>query len=130
MALVSLQLATYVIISIAFAFGTASIFLRLYCRWRLQIFGPDDAVAIFLFVCDMYQSSKTYTDGLLVCQYDAAGNPLQFSLIRMWTVSLYRRCLDNYGTTTDSTRPAGQAPPGMMEHITKVRKPLNLRNWK
>jgi hypothetical protein len=50
MTLENLRPLTYVIISIAFALGTTSIFLRLYCRWRLQVFGRDDMVAIFLFV--------------------------------------------------------------------------------
>lgn len=120
MTLVNLQPVTYVIISIAFAFGTASIFLRLYCRWRLQIFGRDDAVAIFLFVRGVYQSNATYADVVLVCEYYATGKPLHFPLIWVWIVSLYRQCVNNYGTTTDMIRPAGQAPPSIMEHITKV----------
>lgn len=87
MTLVNLRPVTYVIISIAFAFGTASIFLRLYCRWRLQIFGRDDAVAIFLFVRGVFQLGGTYTDVALVCEYYAAGNTVHFPLIRMWIVS-------------------------------------------
>lgn len=51
MAIENLQPITYVVISIAFAFGTASIFLRLYCRmFMVKTFGRDDAVAVFLFV--------------------------------------------------------------------------------
>lgn len=47
----SLQIWAYVIISIAFALGTSSLLLRLYCRWRLKTFGHDDAAAAFLIVC-------------------------------------------------------------------------------
>lgn len=51
MAIENLQPITYVVISIAFALGTASIFLRLYCRiFMVKTFGRDDAVAIFLLV--------------------------------------------------------------------------------
>lgn len=50
MAVENLQPIAYAVISIAFALGSASIFLRLYCRWRLRTFGKDDAAAIFLFV--------------------------------------------------------------------------------
>ncbi|RAH41715.1 uncharacterized protein BO95DRAFT_422195 [Aspergillus brunneoviolaceus CBS 621.78] len=56
MALENLQPLTYGIISAAFAIGTCSIFLRLYCRLRHQSFGTDDAVAIILlFVNGMQQ---------------------------------------------------------------------------
>ena len=46
----SLQIWSYVIISTAFALGTSSILLRLYCRWRLKALGNDDVAAGFLFV--------------------------------------------------------------------------------
>lgn len=50
MAVDNLRPLAYVIISIAFALGTVSILLRLYCRWRLRTLGRDDAAAVFLFV--------------------------------------------------------------------------------
>ena len=50
MAIENLQPLVYAIASIAFALGTTSIFLRLYCRWRLRIFGGDDYMVFFLFV--------------------------------------------------------------------------------
>lgn len=50
MAIENLQPLAYVVASIAFAIGTCSIFLRLYCRWRLRIFGWDDFVAVGLLV--------------------------------------------------------------------------------
>lgn len=50
MAIENLQPVAYVVSSIAFAIGTCSIFLRLYCRWRLRIFGWDDFVAVGLLV--------------------------------------------------------------------------------
>lgn len=50
MAVENLQPIAYAVISVAFALGTGSILLRLYCRWRLRTFGRDDAAAVFLFV--------------------------------------------------------------------------------
>lgn len=50
MAIENLQPLAYVVTSIAFAIGACSIFLRLYCRWRLRIFGCDDFVAVGLLV--------------------------------------------------------------------------------
>lgn len=50
MAIENLQPLAYVVASVAFAIGTCSIFLRLYCRWRLRLFGCDDFVAVALFV--------------------------------------------------------------------------------
>lgn len=51
MALENLQTVTYIVISVIFALGTASIFLRLYCRvLLLKSFGWDDAMAVFLLV--------------------------------------------------------------------------------
>lgn len=50
MAIENLRPLAYVVASIAFAIGTCSIFLRLYCRWRLRLFGCDDFVAVSLFV--------------------------------------------------------------------------------
>lgn len=58
MAIENLQPIAYVVISITFALGTASIFLRLYCRvFMVKIFGRDDAVAVFLFVRTLLFSS-------------------------------------------------------------------------
>ena len=50
MAIENLQPLAYAVASIAFALGTSSIFLRLYCRWRLRTFGGDDYMVFFLFV--------------------------------------------------------------------------------
>ena len=50
MAIENLQPLAYAVVSIAFALGTSSIFLRLYCRWRLRTFGGDDYMVFFLFV--------------------------------------------------------------------------------
>ena len=50
MAIENLQPLAYAVASIAFALGTSSIFLRLYCRWRLRTFGSDDYMVVLLFV--------------------------------------------------------------------------------
>lgn len=50
MATGNLQPLSYAVISIAFALGTLSILLRLYCRWSLRVFGRDDMVVVILFV--------------------------------------------------------------------------------
>lgn len=51
MAIENIQPLTYAVISVAFAIGTFSILLRLYCRgFMLKTFGRDDAVAVFLLV--------------------------------------------------------------------------------
>lgn len=51
MAINNLQPVAYIVISLAFAVGTSSIFLRLYCRAiLLRTFGRDDIAAIFLLV--------------------------------------------------------------------------------
>ncbi|RDW90561.1 uncharacterized protein DSM5745_02336 [Aspergillus mulundensis] len=60
MAVDNLRPLAYAVITIAFALGTASIFLRLYCRWRLRTFGLDDAAAIFLFCVNNVQQAILY----------------------------------------------------------------------
>ncbi|KAL1961493.1 hypothetical protein VTN77DRAFT_1672 [Rasamsonia byssochlamydoides] len=61
MAIENLQPLTYAVISVAFAVGTLSIFLRLYCRaFLLKTFGLDDAVAIFLLLVNSMQQSVLY----------------------------------------------------------------------
>lgn len=50
MAIENLQPLAYAVSTITFVIGTCSIFLRLYCRWRLRVFGWDDFMALFLFV--------------------------------------------------------------------------------
>ncbi|KAL3480980.1 hypothetical protein BJX99DRAFT_194707 [Aspergillus californicus] len=60
MAVDNLRPLAYVIVTIAFALGTISIFLRLYCRWRLRTFGRDDAAAIFLFCVNNVQQAILY----------------------------------------------------------------------
>lgn len=58
MAIENLQPLAYTVSTIAFVIGSCSIFLRLYCRWRLRVFGWDDFMAIFLFVsvCSLSRS--------------------------------------------------------------------------
>ncbi|KAL4791152.1 hypothetical protein BDV19DRAFT_393396 [Aspergillus venezuelensis] len=60
MAVDNLQPLSYVVITITFTLGTVSIFLRLYCRWRLRTFGRDDAAAIFLFCVNDVQQAILY----------------------------------------------------------------------
>ncbi|PWY68598.1 hypothetical protein BO70DRAFT_400227 [Aspergillus heteromorphus CBS 117.55] len=61
MAIDNLQQLTYVIISVAFAIGTSSIILRLYSRWRLEFFGRDELVAVFLLCINGMQQAILYT---------------------------------------------------------------------
>ncbi|EYE98765.1 uncharacterized protein EURHEDRAFT_373853 [Aspergillus ruber CBS 135680] len=60
MAIENLQPLAYAIATIAFALGTCSIFLRLYCRWRLQTFGWDDGMAVLLFFVNGVQHAIVY----------------------------------------------------------------------
>ncbi|KAL4924699.1 uncharacterized protein BDV17DRAFT_300861 [Aspergillus undulatus] len=60
MAVENLQPLAYIVITVVFALGTASIFLRLYCRWRLRTFGRDDVAAIFLFCVNNVQQAILY----------------------------------------------------------------------
>lgn len=47
----SLQVATYAIISVMFALGTVSFFVRFYCRTMItHALGWDDILAMFLLV--------------------------------------------------------------------------------
>lgn len=68
MAIENLQPLTYVIISIAFAIGISSTFLRLYCRFSLlEAFGVDDVVAIFLLVGRQQLFTAVVCAGCLTC---------------------------------------------------------------
>ncbi|KAL4801866.1 hypothetical protein BDV18DRAFT_167216 [Aspergillus unguis] len=60
MAVENLQPVAYAVISIAFALGTTTILLRLYCRWRLRVFGKDDAASILLFCVNNVQQAILY----------------------------------------------------------------------
>ncbi|PYH43110.1 uncharacterized protein BP01DRAFT_393681 [Aspergillus saccharolyticus JOP 1030-1] len=60
MAIENLQALTYGVISVAFAIGTCSIFLRLYCRLRRETFGRDDVVAIILLFVNGMQQTILY----------------------------------------------------------------------
>ena len=93
MAIENLQPVAYVVSSIAFAIGTCSIFLRLYCRWRLRIFGWDDFVAVGLLVSWFYNSVHMLTIAVLICirtvrQCCPAIHSIYIPWLRMWNVSL------------------------------------------
>ncbi|KAL4919423.1 hypothetical protein BDW62DRAFT_199734 [Aspergillus aurantiobrunneus] len=102
MAVDNLRPIAYVVISIAFALGTSSIFLRLYCRWRLRTFGRDDAAAIFLFVRWYSLFANTLSDPL-----DSAS-----------TMYNKRYCTYSYNTGA-GCRPANRAPEGILAEINK-----------
>jgi hypothetical protein len=74
MAIENLQPLTYAIISVAFALGTFSIFLRLYCRGiLLKTFGLDDAVAVFLLVREIGRHiTRLDSDTLLSSSMEAS----------------------------------------------------------
>ena len=117
MALVNLRPVTYVIISIAFALGTASIFLRLYCRWRLQIFGRDDAVAIFLFVRGMSCVRWSDADKSSSSTRCSRASSTYSFLMGVGCELDHPRSLKS---GANCIRPADQTPPGTLEHIQKV----------
>ncbi|OJJ07201.1 hypothetical protein ASPVEDRAFT_33433 [Aspergillus versicolor CBS 583.65] len=93
MALENLQPFAYAVISIAFALGTGSILLRLYCRWRLRAFGRDDAAAIFLFL-----TAK-------------AVNNVQQAILYVFL---------QHGCGFFDDRPADKAPDGILKQINTV----------
>lgn len=57
----NLQAVAYVVISIMFAMGTVSFFLRFYCRAMItHAFGWDDILAIFLLLVNTMQQAILY----------------------------------------------------------------------
>ncbi|OCL09637.1 hypothetical protein AOQ84DRAFT_353935 [Glonium stellatum] len=62
MAFENLQLTAYAVATVMFILGTASIFLRLYCRgFVLNKFGWDDVMAVFLLVVNTLQQAILYS---------------------------------------------------------------------
>lgn len=81
MAIENLQPLAYAIATIAFALGTCSIFLRLYCRWRLQTFGWDDGMAVLLFVGISHMHWDYASRRMLTCYLRQFVNGVQHAIV-------------------------------------------------
>lgn len=129
MAIENLQPLAYAVATFAFALGTCSIFLRLYCRWRLQTFGWDDGMAVLLFVSisNMHSNhaSRAYTNvshcvsssmecSTLLCTFSCT-----MDLESEWYPLSLLLC--DCGILTGD-RHLNELPDGQLQKVTKVRK--------
>ncbi|EED16252.1 conserved hypothetical protein [Talaromyces stipitatus ATCC 10500] len=88
MAINNLQPIAYIVVSLAFAVGTSSIFLRLYCRAiLLRTFGWDDVAAVFLLLVNTMQQTILYIFLHYGCGLHAAAlNKSQIYNIQKWLI--------------------------------------------
>lgn len=143
MAMENMQPLAYAISSIAFAIGTASFFVRFYCRAVFKnAFGWDDVLSILLLVCTLHpiprdsQRRRALSNVLppryiavrsltnivsSASEYDAASDSLHLPPLWMRPVSINFLCRPKSELTSRSRSHAATLSTYQLEQITLVR---------